>query len=132
MKKILLTFTTISIMSLAGDFQDGVKAIGEGNYKKAITLYQKAANKGDADAQYMHGVMHYKGLGLTRNYKKAVLIWRKLANEGHADARHILGVMYQYGDGVRQNYSTAQEFFSQACDSGDNDGCKQYAILNQK
>jgi len=43
-----------------------------------------------------------------------------------------LGLMYQNGRGVRQNYSKAKELFGKACDSGDAEGCKNYARLNKK
>jgi hypothetical protein len=42
------------------------------NYKKAIEWYEKAAEQGDAGAQYNLGVMYRNGDGVDVNYKKAI------------------------------------------------------------
>ena len=43
MKKILLALTTISVMAIGGDYEDGLAAYNKGDYKKAFTLVKKAA-----------------------------------------------------------------------------------------
>jgi TPR repeat protein len=51
---------------------------------------------------------------------------------GDALSCTLLGFQYYFGNGVRRNYSVAKELFGQACDMGDNMGCKQYSYLYQK
>ena len=60
------------------------------NYKKAIEWFEKAAEQGDADAQYNLGVMYYDGQGVDVNYKKAFECYEKAAEQGHAQAQHNL------------------------------------------
>ena len=50
---------------------------------------------------------------------------------GDASAQLILGISYLFGRGVQVNKSLAKEWFSKACDNGDQDGCKYYGKLNR-
>ena len=52
------------------------------NYKKAIEWYEKAAEQGDAQAQYNLGSMYYNGQGVDVNYKKAFEWFEKAAKQG--------------------------------------------------
>ena len=52
------------------------------NYKKAIEWYEKAAEQGDAEAQYNLGVMYENGQGVDVNYKKAIEWYEKAAEQG--------------------------------------------------
>ena len=68
MKKTLLTLsiTTMMIFTITAyseEITSGEKAYESGNYKKAVELYTKSANQGDAKAQYNLGVMYAKGQG---------------------------------------------------------------------
>jgi TPR repeat protein len=40
--------------------------------------------------------------------------------------------MYYNGQGVKQNSSKAKALFGKACDGGNANGCKYYAILNKR
>ena len=62
-------------------------------------MVAKAADQGDADAQYILGVMYGKGEGGTKNKKKAVEWWQQAADQGHTEAQYNLGVMYGRGEG---------------------------------
>lgn len=53
------------------------------------------------------------------------------ANQGDAYAQFMLGDMYYKGEGVRQDLAKAKEYYGQACDNGDQDGCNRYKDLNQ-
>src|SRR5690606_40942624 len=65
------------------------------DYKKAVEWYQKAAEKGNADAQFNLGVMYKNGNGVAKDYKKAVEWYQKAAEKGNANAQFNLGVMYK-------------------------------------
>ena len=71
------------------NFGTGVKQ----DYEKAFTWYKKAAEQGDAAAQFILGSMYYNGSGVTKDYKLAY-VWGSLAAEqGHEQAikdRYIL------------------------------------------
>ena len=94
-------------------------------------MYQKAAEQGDASAQFNLGVMYYDGQGVKQDYFKAVEWYQKAAEQGDASAQFNLGFMYDEGRGVKQDYSKAKEYFGLACDNKDQDGCDMYKMLNQ-
>ncbi len=49
--------------------------------------YRKAAEQGDAKAQFNLGVMLYEGRGLAKDQKEAVRWYRKAAEHGYAGAK---------------------------------------------
>lgn len=76
--------------------------------------------------------MYRNGEGVKHDYKKAVEWYEKAANQGFIDAQFNLGSMYFNGQGVRQDKKVAKEWFGKVCDSGDQEGCHNYKILNQQ
>ena len=56
--------------------------------------YKKAADQGDAEAQYNLGDAYRLGAGVPEDYEQAVYWYRKAADQGDAEAQFILGVMY--------------------------------------
>ena len=53
--------------------------------------YRKAAEQGDASAQYNLGVMYENGHGVEQDDEQAVFWYRKAAEQGYADAQYNLG-----------------------------------------
>jgi len=104
MKKLMFVFMVLASLLYADDFSEGMKAVNNGNYKKAFELFQKVANDGDVTAQYNLGLMYYNGDGVRQSYIEAVKWYRKAANQGYVYAQYNLGVMYYNGQGVRQSY----------------------------
>ena len=68
--------------------------------KQAVSWFQKSAEQGDADAQYILGYMYAEGRGVPQDDKQAVSWFQKAAEQGDADAQNNLGVMYENGRGV--------------------------------
>ena len=97
-----------------------------------MNWYRKAAQQGNAKAQYNLGVMYEQGQGVRQNYREAVNWFRRAAEQGLAPAQFSLGVMYDQGRGVRKNKAVAKEWFGKACDNGEQKGCDQYRRLNEK
>ena len=54
---------------------------------------QKAADQGDADAQFFLGVAYQDGEGVEQSDKEAVRWYRQAADQGKADAHFCLGVL---------------------------------------
>ncbi len=124
-KKNTESFTNSSVNNyksqpdaLAGNFEDGLKAYDDGEYKKAATLWQKAADQGNASAQYNLGVMYKNGQGVKQDYFKAKELYQKAADQGSAGAQLNLGVMYDEGYGVKQDYFKAAALYQKAADQG--------------
>jgi TPR repeat protein len=103
-----------SIVSFAGEFDDGLAAYNRGDYKTALALFTKAANKGDAAAQTGLGLMYSYGEGVPQDYNQAMLWFRKAADQGYAKAQYILGAAYNNGQGVPQDYNQAASWFRKA------------------
>jgi hypothetical protein len=67
---------------------------------EGVQWYRKAAEQGDAAAQYNLGVMYFEGHGVPKDETEAVKWWRKGAEQGDAGAQHNLGLAYSNGHGV--------------------------------
>ena len=83
-----------------------------------VKSYRKAAEQGNAKAQYNLGVCYENGYGVEKNYFKAVKWYRKAAEQGLADAQNNLGVCYYFGYGVEKNYSEAVKWWRRAAEQG--------------
>ena len=86
--------------------------------KQVVSKYRKAADRGDAEAQYNLGQMYYRGEGVPKDSNQAVFWYTKAAAQGHARAQYILGVMYYKGKGVTEDTSLAIFWFNEAADQG--------------
>jgi len=105
--------------AVAGPYEDGVAAYERGDYSKAVELFRKAAEQGNADAQFNLGQMYDQGKGVKQDYAKAVELFRKAAKQGNADAQYNLGQMYDKGKGVKQDYAKAVAWYGKAAEQGD-------------
>jgi len=86
------------------------------------TLYtrkqcQRAAEQGDAQAQYYVGRM-YAGYGVARDDKEALKWIRKSAEQGYAGAQYDLGITYIRGESVERNDAEAAKWIRKAAEQG--------------
>jgi TPR repeat protein len=82
---------------------------------------KKAAEQGDAKAQYSLGVMYLQALDTTQAHKwwgEAAKGLRKAAERGDADAQNKLALMYDYGMGVESNGRQAVKWYTEAAEQG--------------
>ena len=100
--------------------------------KQAVTWFRKAAEQGDASAQYNLGLMYDKGRGVAQDDKQAVAWYRKAAEQGDAMAQFNLGVMYDKGSGVAQDYKQSYAWFSSAAANGDSNAVKARDIMAKR
>jgi len=91
------------------------------DYAEAIRWFQKAAEQGNADAQYYLGSLNVEGKGVAQNYAEALKWYRKAADQGNASAQYELGVIYQSGLGGQTNYPEALKWYRKAADQGNSD-----------
>jgi TPR repeat protein len=97
--------------------------------------YRKAAEQGDAAAQYNLGIRYEKGEGIPQDYKEAVKWYRKAAEQGHADAQVILCFMYRDdrdGTGVSPNNILAYAWASLGAMSSDRASVKLRNLIAKK
>jgi hypothetical protein len=81
-----------------------------------VYWYLKAAEQGDAGAQFSLGAMYTKGLGVKRDQTEAFNWYHKAAEQGDTVAQSNLGVMYQYGLSVKQDVAQAVNWYRKAAD----------------
>ena len=85
-----------------------------------VQYYQLLADRGDVQAQYGLGLLHYQGArGLTIQYDKAFYYFSKAAESGNNYAMAYLGKLYlEGGDHVKQDNLTALKYFKLASEKG--------------
>ncbi|WP_432760534.1 tetratricopeptide repeat protein [Neisseria lactamica] len=66
--------------------------------EQAAQWFRKAAEQGNAKAQFNLGLMYANGQGVRQDDAQAVQWFRKAAEQGFADAQYNLGVMYEMGE----------------------------------
>lgn len=101
--------------------QRKVEAEASANLKareNEVETYRKAAELGDALAQFHLGAAYFTGQGVEKNYAQAVLWFQKSANQGNAKAQAMLGVVYSEDNGVPQDYKKAAEWYGKAAEQG--------------
>jgi len=84
-----------------------------------VKWVRKAANEGDASAQFMLGVMYTSGEGVSQDYAEAVKWIRKAAKKGVALAQFKLADMYIKGEGVPQDFTEAFNWTRKAAKKGE-------------
>ena len=112
----LMLFATTPVA--AGDWEDGSAAHKARDYQKAFRLWKRAAEQGDASAQFMVGLMYASGSGTPEDDAKAVYWYTRAAKQGDAYPQQRLGLMYSMGEGVSKNYVHAYAWASIAAAQG--------------
>jgi hypothetical protein len=116
MRKVLVSFLLIFglMSSVSADFKTGYDAYQQGDYKTAIKELRPLAEQGNADEQFILGLMYDNGQGVTKDDQTAVKWYRKAAEQGQANAQTSLGVMYALGQIVAKDEVLAYMWFNLA------------------
>ena len=89
--------------------------------QKGIELFKTTkikAEKGDANAQCILGLLYSTGIGVEKNYEEAAKCFRKAAEQGYAEAQNSLGRMYWHGRGVPRDDLVALQWTQNAAEQG--------------
>jgi TPR repeat protein len=92
--------------------------IGVGQNFEQVFEWYKAADQGDAVAQYNLGVCYNLAHGIEQNFEQAVYWYTKAAHQGLAEAQNNLGVCYAFGHGIGKNFKQAVHWYKKAADQG--------------
>lgn len=90
--------------------------------KKAFSLWEERAAKGDAHALYDLGICYRQGEGVPHDNSKAVEYYTLAYEKGCSEAALNLGLMYGEGLGVKQDFAKAYELYKVAAENGIADG----------
>jgi uncharacterized protein len=104
---------------------------GEQSYGKALDLYLRAAEAGDAEAQYIAGGMYFKGLGTDKDFLKAFKLLLEAAKNGKrsAESEQILGQGFLLGSGVPKNYQKAMEWYALSAENGNKEAQNELGFM---
>ncbi len=86
--------------------------------RRAVTLFQDAALRGDADAQYGLAVLYKEGRGVPKSPSDAALWMGRAALSKNIAAETEYGVMLFNGEGVTKNEQAAAAMFRRAAEKG--------------
>ena len=105
-----------------------LSSLSDSKFKTAVLLYKKAAEKGNAMAQYELGLCYEGGIGVKKDNNEAKKWLRRAAEQGHAEAQYNLGIFYvayglagamlNYGDKHDDDAVEAIKWFSKAAEQG--------------
>ena len=93
--------------------------------------FRKAAEQGDAEAQYNLGVCYDDGEGVVKDQFEAIMWYRKAADQRNDKAQYNLGVCYANGEGVAKNEVITYQWWLLASANG-NDDSKRYISILEK
>jgi len=79
---------------------------------------RRAAERGDASAQFKLALRYDIGEGVPQDYAEAVKWLRRAADQDFVKAQYNLGCMYDSGQGVSQNHTEAAKWFRKAAEHG--------------
>lgn len=116
---IVVASPAVPAQSRAPDFELAEAYFRKGNFASAYLIALPAAHGGDGRAQYMLGLMSYRGLSpVAKDLKEAARWFAIAARGGNADAQFALAQVYVRGDGVPVDKPKAIEWLVRAARSG--------------
>jgi TPR repeat protein len=90
-----------ALVTAADVTRDGMNALkSPGSEGKALSLFERAAKMGDADAAFQAGLMHMMGRGPKRDDAMAAQYFKSAALKGHAHAQYEYAEALMDGRGV--------------------------------
>jgi uncharacterized protein len=116
----------------SNDFQQGLDAIHETNYDKALKKLIPLAEHGHASAQYNIGVMHEWGNGLPKDNAQALKWYKRSAEQFHKDAQNNLGALYSKGEGTNKDFVEALKWFIISAENGSEGGQKNIRMVKKR
>lgn len=109
--------TAEQLYNEASKYYNGTNGVTK-DYQKAFEIYEQAAKKGSARAQYYIAEMYYYGIGLEKDEIVGYQWYKKAADNGDSIACNRLGNMFYSGKTVPQNYSTAFSWYKKSAEKG--------------
>ena len=100
-------------------FDLGMRYSKTKNYPEAVKWFRKAAEQGDAKAQFNLSVFLEEGIGVEKNEIEGQKWGQKAADQGYAEAQCGLGLNYTYGfGGIAPDKTEGAKWFRKAAEQG--------------
>ena len=84
-----------------------------------VTEIQLLAEQGDANAQFLLGLIYERGQSVPQDDTEAFRWFRLAAEQGGAKAQYKVGFSYRTGLGVPQDSAEALQWYQLAAEQGD-------------
>ena len=109
--------------------EEAESAREEEEWSREFDKTLKAADLGDAGAQYNLGFRYFFGKDyVAKDYAEALKWFRKAAGQGYGKAQFSLGFLYEHGHGVQESDAEAFKWYRKAAEQGYADA--QYNLGN--
>lgn len=118
---ILVALTFISLQVHAEDNSTVTQNAANENFEQT----KKAAEQGDAAAQYNLGLRYVDGRGVAKDNAEAAKWFRKAADQGNANGQFELGYMFESGKGVAKDETEAAKWYQKAAAQGNTDAMRR-------
>lgn len=100
-----------------------------GSPKLAASLLEKAAERGQAPAQYRIARLYEKGAGVPKDAQRARAWYARAADQGNVRSMHNLAVLYANGSIGAADYAAATSWFRKAAERGLSDSQYNLGVL---
>ena len=108
----------------SAEYAQGTAADARKDYAQSMQWYQKAAAKGNADAEFRIGTLYAFGRGVPEDDAEGLRWYKKAAAQGNVIAASNIGYFYEHGfGGVPKDDAEALRWYQKAAAQGD-DGAK--------
>ena len=111
---------------------DGQRLLNEGEYDRAMHLFQRLAAEGNAQAINDIGFMYQYGLGRPVDYAKARQWYRKAGELNEGTALANLGDMYENGIGTDVDFAEAMRLYRKGAQAGGGGAAWRLAHMYQR
>ncbi len=130
-KQVLLVcvcFFVLPEQAIADPLSDANRVYDSGDYGKAAKLYSPLAKNGNAEAQYVLGMMYRAGRGVSHDYQEARKWYLLAAEQGHPLAQFYLGWMYAGGKGVPKDIVQSHMWINIAIANASGEAKKEFIV----
>lgn len=135
LKKIWLAsmcFIALTGQAIADPLSDAIRVYDTGDYEQAVKLFTPLAKQGNAEAQYVLGIMYRAGRGVTQDFNEARKWYLLAAEQGHPIAQFYLGWIYAKGKGAPKDIVRGYMWLNIAiANTADSDEKKKEFIMDR-
>ena len=97
---VVVMLVSTATPSWPSSLSDGASAFRRGDYVIAFRKLRPLAERGQAEAQALLGLMYQHGSGVPQDAVMAAHWYLSAAEQGHVGAQYQLGLLYDKGHGV--------------------------------
>jgi uncharacterized protein len=122
-------FMALALPASADPLMDGGHYYEQGDYVRALAVWQPLAQQGNAEAQNNLALLYLDGKGVPRNLPEAARYFQLSAAAGSALGQNNLGGLYRDGNGLARDYGKAARWFAASASQGNSAGMYNLGLM---